>query len=89
LAAVSIILAAGMTAHGDGPYGGGNPFGRLVQLQTFLAALMLLTALLGTAIADLRITLRQLSESEERYRNFVENSTEAVWRIELAHPMAV
>lgn len=89
LAAVAILVAAGITAHGDGPYTDGNPFARLVQLQTFLAALMLLTALLGTAIADLRITLRQLSESEERYRNFVENSTEAVWRIELAHPMSV
>jgi signal transduction histidine kinase len=89
LAAVSVLLAAGITAHGDGPYTNGNPFGRLLQLQTFLAALMLLTTLLGTAIADLRIALRQLAESEERYRNFVENSTEAVWRVELTHPMSV
>ncbi|MEY2853532.1 MAG: hypothetical protein RL030_664, partial [Pseudomonadota bacterium] len=89
LAAAAVLIAAGITAHGDGPYTNGNPFGRLLQLQTFLAALMLLTALLGTAIADLRIALRQLMESEERYRNFVENSTEAVWRIELTHPMAV
>ena len=89
LAAAAVMVAAGITAHGDGPYTNGNPFERLLQLQTFLAALMLLTTLLGTAIADLRIALRQLTESEERYRNFVENSTEAVWRIELAHPMSV
>ncbi len=89
LAAAAVLVAAGITAHGDGPYTNGDPFLRLLQLQTFLAALMLLTTLLGTAIADLRIALRQLAESEERYRNFVENSTEAVWRIELTHPMSV
>jgi signal transduction histidine kinase len=89
LAAVAIFLAAAATVRGDGPYTNGSEFQRLLQLQTFLAALMLLTALLGTAIADLRIALRQLSESEERYRNFVENSGEAVWRVELTHPMSV
>jgi signal transduction histidine kinase len=87
LAAGAILMAAGITAHGIGPYTGGNPFERLVQLQTFLAALMLMTTLLGVAVADLHITLQQLTQSEERYRNFVENSNEAVWRIELTQPM--
>ncbi|MDR2215428.1 MAG: MASE1 domain-containing protein, partial [Nevskiaceae bacterium] len=87
LAAATIFVAAGITAYGVGPYTAGDPFEQLIELQTFLATLMLTAALLGTAVADLHMALQQLGDSEERYRNFVQHSNEAVWRIELDKPM--
>ncbi len=39
--------------------------------------------------AEMRIALGRMRDSESRYRNFVELSSEAVWRVELAQPMPV
>src|SRR5690606_29710713 len=59
------------------------------RLQIFLVTLGLLAFVLSVTLAERSITARQLRESDYRYRNFVELSTEAMWRIELAQPMPV
>src|SRR5690606_15755084 len=59
------------------------------QLQIFIVTLGLLAFMLSATLTERTITARQLRESESRYRNFVELSTEAMWRIEFAQPMPV
>jgi signal transduction histidine kinase len=87
LAAASVLIAAVMAARYAGPFEVANPFLRVLQLQSFLTALMGISFLLTTALAEMRITMERLTDSEERYRSLVELSTEAVWRIELEEPM--
>jgi signal transduction histidine kinase len=87
LAAASVVIAAVMAARYAGPFEVANPFLRVLQLQSFLTALMGISFLLTTALAEMRITMERLTDSEERYRSLVELSTEAVWRIELEEPM--
>src|SRR5690606_7419398 len=59
------------------------------QLQIFLVTLGLLAFVLSVTLTGRSITARRLQASEYRYRNFVELSTEVMWRIELAQPMPV
>lgn len=42
-----------------------------------------------TDISDLKRTLKKLEVSEERYRNFVNLSSEAIWRYELDRPLPI
>ena len=42
-----------------------------------------------TDISDLKRTVDALEKSEERYRNFVSLSSEAIWRFDLAQPMPI
>jgi PAS domain S-box-containing protein len=41
----------------------------------------------GASIADAAAHAEALMESEERYRSFIQRSSEAIWRIELATPV--
>lgn len=59
------------------------------QLQVFLVTLGLFAFVLSMTLAERSIASRFLRESEHRYRNFIELSTEALWRIELLQPMPV
>ena len=43
----------------------------------------------GAAFADVRDTLDALKRSEERYRAFIKNSSEGIWRFELDKPIPV
>ena len=53
----------------------------------FCASLLVFTHLLSVGLLEKRRTLEHLTLSEQRYRNFVAHSSEAVWRIELTRPM--
>lgn len=82
-------LCAELASELKGPFIAADPFARNVQVQTFLVAATAMTYVLATALTEMRITLSRLRDSEARYRNFVELSTEAVWRVELDQPMSV
>ncbi|MEO6185696.1 MAG: MASE1 domain-containing protein [Steroidobacteraceae bacterium] len=82
-------LCSELASELKGPFIAADPFARNVQVQTFLAAAAAMTYVLATALTEMRITLGRLRVSESRYRNFVELSTEAVWRVELDQPMSV
>jgi len=88
ICAVAIFIAAEAASAGQGPFAADpNAFGRVVALQTFLAILAVLTFMLTTVLAEKQRVFDALVLSDERYRNFVARSTEAVWRIELDEPM--
>jgi signal transduction histidine kinase len=88
LTTVSALLAAYFAGRGLGPFAGDpNPFVRVGAVQLFLATLVVVSGMLVTVLMEMRNTLQLLRTSGERYQNFVEQSSEAVWRIELTVPM--
>jgi signal transduction histidine kinase len=89
LAMVTAFICAELASRRMGPFVVVDPFIRTVQIQTFLATLVVLSLVLSIALAEKRITMSRLRDSEYRYRNFIELSTEAVWRVELTQPMPV
>jgi signal transduction histidine kinase len=89
LAMGTALLCAELASELMGPFVAVDPFSRTAQVQTFLLMAVGLTFVLATALTERRIAMSRLLDSEARYRNFVELSTEAVWRVELLRPMAV
>jgi signal transduction histidine kinase len=90
LCAVAIVLAAEAASRGLGPFAADtSPVGRVLALQTYLATLAVFTFMLTTVLAEKRRVIDALTLSEERYRNFVARTSEAVWRVELEEPMPV
>jgi signal transduction histidine kinase len=87
LYAITATALSYITARGGGPLPAQTAIAGLGQLQVFIVALGLTVFVLSVTLADRSIKARRLGESEQRYRNFVELSTEALWRIELAEPM--
>jgi signal transduction histidine kinase len=88
-AGFTVLLASYFASRGLGPFAGyPNPFVRVGAVQLYLAALVVIDFMLSVVLLEMRNTLRQLSASGERYRNFVEQSSEAVWRVELDVPMS-
>ncbi len=74
---------ASLLAFADDP----NPFVRVGAVQLYLATLVVITFMLSVVLLEMRNTVQLLRTSGERYHNFVEQSSEAVWRIELSLPM--
>ncbi len=90
LTALAVLIAAYYSSRHLGPYSiYSDPFTRISRVQLNLAALIVINYMLVVVLFEIRNTLRLLRQSEERYRNFVEKSSEAVWQIELAAPMAL
>jgi len=88
LAAATAILASYFASRGLGPFAGdSSPFVRVGAAQLYLAALVVINFLLTVVLLEKRNAFQLLRTSDERYRNFIENSSEAVWRAELAEPM--
>ena len=88
LVAMAVIIASYFAAHGSGPFAGDpNPFVRVGGVQLYLATLIIVNFLLAIVLLETRQTLRLLRASGDRYQNFVEQSSEAMWRIELKLPM--
>jgi signal transduction histidine kinase len=89
-ASVSALLAAYFASRGLGPFAGDpSPFVRVGVVQLYLASLVMATFMLSVVLFEKRSAFLQLKTSEERYRNFIEQSSEAVWRIELRQPMDI
>lgn len=89
LAMLTAFLCATLVSATSGPFTADDPFLRALQLQTFLASCAAVAFIVATSITEKSIALGQLRSSEARYRNFVELSNEAVWRVEVDPPMPV
>jgi signal transduction histidine kinase len=88
-AAAVALLAAYFASRGLGPFAGDpNPFVRVGAVQLYLATLVVINFMMTIVLLEMRHTVRLLRTSGERYQNFIEQSSEAVWRIELRVPMA-
>jgi signal transduction histidine kinase len=88
LAAATAILVSYFVSRGLGPFAGDpNPFVRVGAVQLYLATLVVINFLLTVVLLEKRNAYQLLRASDERYRNFIEHSSEAVWRVELSSPM--
>jgi signal transduction histidine kinase len=88
LAAAAALLVSYFASRGLGPFAGDpSPFVRVGAVQLYLATLVVINFLLTVVLLEKRNAYQQLRASEERYRNFIEHSSEAVWRIELGAPL--
>jgi signal transduction histidine kinase len=81
-AGITVAIASLATTRGVGPFD--SPY----QLQTFLALCVLPVLLLQAVMAERDYAIEKARASDERYRAFVANSSEAIFRCELAEPMA-
>jgi signal transduction histidine kinase len=82
-AGLAVGVAALATTRGLGP------FDDTYELQTFLALCVLPVLLLQAVMAERDDAIEKARASDERYRAFVANSSEAIFRAELAEPMPV
>ncbi|MEO8306466.1 MAG: ATP-binding protein [Pseudomonadota bacterium] len=89
LALMAVVIAASIASRRAGPFVVLDPFVRVVQVQSFLATLVFIPILFTMFVTELRIGMGRIIESESRYRNFVEHSSEAVWRVELDDEMPI
>jgi signal transduction histidine kinase len=88
LAAATAVLVSYFASHGLGPFAGDpNPFVRVGAVQLYLVTLVVINFLLTVVLLEKKNAYQLLHTSEERYRNFIEHSSEAVWRVELASPL--
>jgi signal transduction histidine kinase len=88
--ALCVVIGAYFARRQLGPFAGEpNPFARIGALQLYLSTLIVIDFMLAVALVEMRDTVALLRRSEERYRNFVEKSSEAVWQVELDIPMPV
>jgi signal transduction histidine kinase len=87
-AAAAVLLASYFASRGLGPFAGNpSPFVRVGAQQLYLATLVVINFILTIVLLEMRNTVQLLRTSGERYHNFIEQSSEAVWRIELNVPM--
>ena len=82
-AGITVAIASIATTRGFGPFD--SPY----QLQTFLALCVLPVLLLQAVMAERDYAIEKARTSDERYRAFIANSSEAIFRCELAEPMPV
>ena len=82
-AGIVVAVASLATTRGLGP------FANAYELQTFLALCVLPVLLLQAVMAERDVAIESARTSDERYRAFVANSSEAIFRTELAEPMPV
>ena len=89
LVAAAAIAGSYFASRGLGPFAADpSAFMRVGAVQLYLATLLVINFMLAIVLLEMRNTVQLLSTSGERYHNFIEQSSEAVWRIELDVPMA-
>jgi signal transduction histidine kinase len=83
------VVSAVCTLAGMGPFARipGAPFGPVLNLQAFLALVVVPLLVVQASIAEKRNALQRIRASDERYRAFVNQSSEAIFRFELSQPM--
>jgi len=83
------LVSATCTLAGRGPFAvtPGEPFGATLNLQAFLALVVVPLLVVQASIAEKRDALQLVRASDERYRAFVSQSSEAIFRLELSQPM--
>jgi signal transduction histidine kinase len=89
LFALTVLTLAALATRDSAVLSVETVFFTVGQLQMFIVTLGLFACLLTAMLAESAVAARFLSQSQQRYRSFVEHSTEALWRIELAQPMPV
>lgn len=83
------LLAMWLVAKGGNPLLIEDPLARVLWVQFGVLVFLLAAVLLSVYIAQSHLALRELEASQSRYRSFIELTSEAVWRVELAQPMPV
>jgi signal transduction histidine kinase len=90
LCALMVIVATAFAAHRLGPFGlSDSPFERVLQTQLFLATATIYAFGLATVLLEKQGLVGALTTTNNRYRNFVRHSSEAVWRVELHEPLSL
>jgi signal transduction histidine kinase len=86
-----IVISSAATLQGLGPFAraAGAPDGATYELQTFLALVVLPALVLQAVMFERRAATLAAQRSDERYRAFVANSSEAIFRTELTQPMPI
>ena len=89
LAAATVILVSYFVSRGLGPFANDPaPFVRVGAAQLYLVTLVVVNFLLTVMLLERRNAYLLLRTSDERYRNFIENSSEAVYgTVELSEPL--
>ena len=84
LTALCVLIAACDQGRRLGPFSSDpDPFIRVGAAQLWLVTLIATNYILSVVLLEMQNTLSLLRRTEERYRHFVEKSSEAVWQIEL------
>lgn len=83
------LLVLLLVAQGGNPLVMADPLARALWMQFGVLILLLAAVVLSVYIAQSHIALEELAASQSRYHRFIEMSSEAVWRVELAEPMPV
>lgn len=89
LAMLVALLSVELAHRGGGPFSIPDVVASNVLMQGALATIVIVSYTMSMALAEIRLSMSERAESEDRYRSLVELSTEAIWRVELDHPMLV
>lgn len=84
LTALCVLIAVYDQGRRLGPFSSDpDPFIRVGAAQLWLVTLIAMNYILSVVLLEMQNTLALLRRTEERYRHFVEKSSEAVWQVEL------
>jgi signal transduction histidine kinase len=89
LATLTVLAVAEMASRRVAPFSVPDPYARIGMTQVAMGIFAVVTFMLSIGTAEGRIIVGRLRDSEQRYRNFVQLSDEAMWRIEIDPPMPV
>lgn len=86
-----VVFETVATLQGLGPFARatGPAFARAYEVQTFLGLVVVPALLISAVLLQLRRAGRALANSEQRYRAFIANSSEVIFRAEIDPPVPV
>jgi len=76
------------TALGLGPFSRPTLEATLILHWAFLGATSLSSLILAATVREQQTTREALEQSEDRYRDFMEQSPDGIWRLELEEPLS-
>ena len=83
-----LVITGWGTAQGFGPFSRTSVEATLVLHWAFLGATSLTALILAATVKEQRETRDALQSNEERYRDFMEQSPDGIWRLELEKPLS-